>query len=106
MGDSLTRSNVGVLPVLHSIAGTFDIFVMNFGLWHHSHSPAVYTKNLHLLGKFYNESKGRFPNQFFMETPKQHFSSFDGDWSAKWFATIEHKSSFTCKPVIGVSFTR
>jgi hypothetical protein len=35
---------------------------------------------LHQLGQYYGSSKATFPNMFFMETPKQHFDSEDGDY--------------------------
>ena len=94
---------MGVLPVLQGITDPLDIFVMNFGLWHHAHSRASYTRNLHQLGRFYRETKAAYPYQLFMETPKQHFASPDGDYSRQWQQSLPHKGNFTCKPISGVT---
>ena len=103
-GDLLTRSKVGVLPILFgSIADPLDIFIMNFGLWHHTHSRDGYKTTLHQLGTFYNDTKGEFPYQFFMETPKQHFSSENGDWAKQWFTALKDQGNLTCKPIAGVT---
>jgi hypothetical protein len=38
---------------------------------------------------------------FFMETPKQHFDSADGDYKVHWIKT--RKGPWTCQPIQGVS---
>lgn len=38
---------------------------------------------------------------FFMETPKQHFDSADGDFKVPWITT--RKGPWTCQPIQGVS---
>jgi hypothetical protein len=103
-GDLLTKPETGVLPVLQSIADHLDIFVMNFGLWHHTHSSGYYASDLHLLGSFYSKSKDKYPYQFFMETPKQHFATRNGDWMAS--LKTEAGTDFTCKPIPDMTLSK
>ncbi|KAF6252526.1 hypothetical protein COO60DRAFT_1552723, partial [Scenedesmus sp. NREL 46B-D3] len=86
------RSGPGVLPVLlESIARPDDIFVVHVGLWHRRSRPEVCTNNF----------AGSFPNWFFMETPKQHFDSPDGDFDEAWVGA--RSGPFICQPVPGVA---
>lgn len=96
------RSGPGVLPVLlESIARPDDIFVVHVGLWHRRSRPEVYNSHLHALGKLYQQLRGKFPNWFFMETPKQHFDSPDGDFDEAWVGA--RSGPFICQPVPGVA---
>lgn len=56
---------------------------------------------LHQLGRYYQSSRSQFPHMFFMETPKQHFDSADGDYKVPWIRT--RKGPWTCQPIQGVS---
>lgn len=97
------RTKIGVLPLLQeSLAAGHDIFIVNFGLWHGETQQPQYKENLHQLGKFYNKTRLKFPNLFWMETPKQHFDSADGDYKVDWIG--KRKGPFVCQPVEGVSF--
>lgn len=71
------------------------------GLWHGETKQPEYKQNLHQLGKFYTDTKAKFPNLFWMETPKQHFDSVDGDYKVPWIG--KRKGPFTCQPVQGLS---
>ncbi|KAF6251417.1 hypothetical protein COO60DRAFT_619659 [Scenedesmus sp. NREL 46B-D3] len=96
------RTKIGVLPLLQqSMAHFHDIFIVNFGLWHGETKQPEYKQNLHQLGKFYTDTKAKFPNLFWMETPKQHFDSVDGDYKVPWIG--KRKGPFTCQPVQGLS---
>jgi hypothetical protein len=98
------KSGPGVLQVLlESIAQPDDIFVVHVGLWHRRSRPEVYNGHLHALGKLYRQVRGKFPHWFFMETPKQHFDSPDGDFDEEWVGT--RSGPFTCQPVKGVSLS-
>jgi hypothetical protein len=93
-----------VLPVLlESLAQRGDMFVVHVGLWHRRSRPQVYEGHLHALGKLYKEVRGKFPHWFFMETPKQHFDSPDGDFEEEWVGV--RSGPFTCQPVKGVSLS-
>jgi len=95
------RTKVGILPLLHTISEKDDIFVMNFGLWHGETVRPAYQQYMHLVGDFYNRTKHDFPNQFFMQTPKQHFESADGDYQVGWLA--KKQGPFKCQPISGVT---
>jgi hypothetical protein len=95
------QSGPGVLPVLlESIAQPDDIFVTHVGLWHRRSRPQAYDGHLHELGKLFSKVRGKFPHWFFMETPKQHFDSPDGDFEEDWIGV--RTGPFTCQPVQGV----
>jgi hypothetical protein len=74
------------------------------GLWHGETKQPEYKENLHQLGKFYTYTKDKFPNQFWFETPKQHFDSEDGDYKVPWIGT--RKGPFACQPVKGLSMDK
>jgi hypothetical protein len=58
---------------------------------------------LKATGEFYNTTKASFPWQFFMETPKQHFESTDGDFKSAWLEPGKGPSPpYVCKPIEGV----
>eukprot|EP00775_Hariotina_reticulata_P009622 gene9622-9783_t len=96
------RTKVGVIPLLlQSMAMSHDIFIINFGLWHGETRQPEYAQNLHQLGQYYLSVKDKFPNMFFMETPKQHFDSADGDYKVPWIGV--RKGPWVCQPIKGVS---
>ena len=104
-GQLLTGSETSVLPLLQSIAQADDVFITHFGLWHgetpHAHGRYMYY--LKSVGKFYEETKKSFPWQFFMETPKQHFDSADGDYKSAWLTPGKGPSPpYQCKAIPGV----
>jgi hypothetical protein len=74
------------------------------GLWHGETKQPEYKENLHQLGQFYTDTKDKFPNLFWFETPKQHFDSADGDYKVPWINT--RKGPFTCQPVQGLSMDK
>eukprot|EP00879_Flechtneria_rotunda_P021731 GHRR01022915.1.p1 GENE.GHRR01022915.1~~GHRR01022915.1.p1 ORF type:complete len:334 (+),score=95.40 GHRR01022915.1:804-1805(+) len=96
------RTTSGVLPVIHeSLANPQDLFIVNFGLWHGETRQPQYVTNLHQLGKYYAATKGKYPHFLWMETPKQHFDSADGDYKASWIG--KRKGPWRCQPIKGVS---
>jgi hypothetical protein len=96
------RTAIGVIPLLlQSMAMNHDIFIVNFGLWHGETRQPEYKENLHQLGQYYLSVKDKFPNMFFMETPKQHFDSSDGDYKVPWIGV--RKGPWVCQPIKGVS---
>lgn len=96
------RTKIGVLPLLQeSLGRSQDILIVNFGLWHGETRQEDYRQNLHQLGKFYQATKGNFSNLFWMETPKQHFDSADGDYKVAWIGT--RKGPWQCQAIKGVS---
>ncbi|WIA13627.1 hypothetical protein OEZ85_007191 [Tetradesmus obliquus] len=98
------QSGPGVLPVLlESVAQPEDIFVVHVGLWHRRSRPQVYDSHLHALGRLYSNQKSKFPHWLFMETPKQHFDSPDGDFEEDWVGV--RSGPFTCQPVQGVTLS-
>lgn len=73
--------HIGVLPLLQeSFAHPNDIFILNYGLWHGDTHRQRVQGHHHAIGQLYNSTKHKFPHVFWMETPKQHFDSEDGDF--------------------------
>eukprot|EP00877_Chromochloris_zofingiensis_P010268 jgi/Chrzof1/5495/Cz16g05120.t1 len=75
---------------------------MNFGLWHGSTQYHRYKRHLHDLGQYYRRMRSKFPNMIFMETPKQHFDSVDGDYQVEWIS--KRQGPFNCQPIQGLKF--
>ena len=100
--DGGTRAASGVLPMLtqSGVAGGDDVFVVNFGLWHGETVQEAYSEHLHKLGRWHNATKADFPNLLWLETPKQHFDSVDGDYKVAWIG--QRRGPWTCQPVDGV----
>jgi hypothetical protein len=101
-GDLLVNSTQmaegGVLPLLHSFSDPQDIFIMNFGLWHGRPNP--FARHLAALADYYRATHKAFPHQFWMQTPKQHFDSSDGDFQLAW---LGRKGPWECKPLANIS---
>jgi hypothetical protein len=95
-----TRIPRGVLPQLFEVAGRLDLFVVNFGLWHGTSVAEAYRQHLHELGAFFKANRPTFPNVFWMQTPKQHFDSSDGDYKDEWVGV--RKGPFDCQPIRNV----
>lgn len=73
-------------------------------LWHGETRQPEYKENLHQLGKFYSKTRSRFPNLFWLETPKQHFDDADGDYKVAWIG--KRKGPWKCQPIEGLSMDK
>jgi hypothetical protein len=97
-----------VLPLIidAGLVSGDDVIVLNFGLWHGEVVRPQYVQHLHELGKYYAAHREKYPNMFFMETPKQHFAdSEDGDFQTAWLSdAVKKKGPYKCGPVENVRY--